>query len=592
LTTFSFDASLSYDNEDQSSSLEVRWDWNDDGTWDTGWSTTKKMTHQYISSGIYTIRMEVRDTGGLMNQTTRTVTVVNNAPIAAFTVNPTSGDANTIYSFDASSSSDLEDPTSALEVRWDWENDAVWDTSWSSTKSATHQYISSGTYTINMEVRDTEGLTDGTIRQVIVLPPSSNTPPIASFSVTPDLGNITQVFSVDASASSDLEDASGLLEVRWDWNNDGVWDTGWSTTKTTTHQYSTPGIYTIRMEVRDTGGLTNQTTKAVTVVNAAPIASFTVAPASGNIARIFSFDASSSSDLEDAVGVLEVRWDWENDGTWDTAWSTTMTAVHQYTSNGVKTVKLAVRDTGGLESTTTKTLTVAEAPPVTTVTLGGTIGAHNWYVTSATLNLSAIDDVSGVNETKYRLNGGTWHDYTGNVVLSNDGTTLVEYYSTDFGGFVETVKSVTVKIDKTDPTLTINQTSGFEATVDHVVISWTGSDATSGIDHFEVSIDGGAFTSVGKAISHNFQGLADGTHNVTVKAIDLAGNRITQTIQFTIDTSVSGGGISGDLMLYGGIVAIIVVVVMTAIAIMMRKKKSSPMDSGDIKVEPPAPPAT
>jgi hypothetical protein len=189
-----------------------------------------------------------------------------------------------------------------------------------------------------------------------------------------------------------------------------------------------------------------------------------------------------------------------------------------------------------------------------------------------------MDDVSGVNETKYRLNGGSWHDYTGNVVLSNDGTTLVEYYSTDFGGYVEIVKSVTVKIDKTTPTLTINQTSEFEATIDHVIISWTSLDATSGIDHFEVSIDGGAFTSVGVAMSHNFQGLADGTHNVTVKAFDAAGNETTQTIQFTIDTS---GGTLGDLMLYGGIAAIIVVVVVIAVALMMRKKK----------VEPPAPPA-
>jgi len=215
------------------------------------------------------------------------------------------------------------------------------------------------------------------------------------------------------------------------------------------------------------------------------------------------------------------------------------------------------------------------APPVTTVTLGGTILANNWYVTSVTLNLSAIGDVSGVNETKYRLNGGAWHNYTGNVSLSNDGTMLVEYYSTDYGGFVETVKSVTVKIDKTDPTLTINQTSGFEATVDHAIISWIGSDATSGIDRFEVSIDGYAFTSVDMAMSHNFSGLADGTHNVTVKAIDAAGNEVNQTIQFTIDTSISGGGISGDLMLYGGIAAIIVVVVVIAIAIMMRKRKSS-----------------
>lgn len=326
---------------------------------------------------------------------------------------------------------------------------------------------------------------------------------------------------------------------------------------------------------------------AMNGTNRPPVALFTVEPNSGDVMSDFEFNASSSFDYGEDQSTLEVRWDWENDGTWDTAWSTTKTAVHQYSSNGAKTAKLAVRDTGGLESTTTKTLTVAEAPPVTTVTLGGTIGENNWYVTSVTLNLSATDDVSGVNETKYRLNGGAWHNYAGNFALSNDGTMLVEYYSTDFDGFAETVKSVTIKIDKTDPTLTIDQTFGFEATVDHVIISWTGSDATSGIDRFEVRIDGGTFTSVDKAISHNFTGLADGMHNVTVKAIDAAGNEVNQTIQFTVDTSGTGGGISGDLMFYGGIVAIIVFFVVIAMLSMMRRKKSSPMESEEMKAEPP-----
>ena len=577
LTTFSFNASLSYDNQDPSSSLEVRWDWDDDGTWDTVRSTTKTATYQYSVPGIYTVRMEVNDTDGMMNQTTRPVIVVNTAPTASFTVAPSSGNITQTFSFDASSSSDLEDAVDLLEVRWDWENDGTWDTAWSTTKTGGHQYSSIGSYTIEMEIRDTVGLMNDTTMSVSVV----NTAPAALFTVTPSSGNITQVFQVDASASSDVEDASDSLEVRWDWNDDGTWDTGWYSTKTMTHQYSAPGIYSIRVEIRDTDGLTNQTTRAVTVVNTAPIASFSVTPDSGSILQSFAVDASTSSDLEDSISVLDVRWDWENDGTWDTGWTTTKTAVHQYASNGVKSVRLAVRDTGDLESTTLRTLTVVEAPPVTTVTLAGTIGTHNWYVTSVTLNLSAMDDVSGVNETKYRLNGGSWHGYMGNVVLSNDGTTLIEYYSTDFGGYEETVKSVTVKIDKTNPTLTINQTSGFEATVDHVIISWIGSDTTSGIDRFEVSIDGGAFTSVGMAMSHNFQGLADGTHNVTVKAIDAAGNKITQTIEFTVDTSEAGGGTSGDLMLYGGIVAIIVVVIAIAIALVMRKKK----------VEPPAPPA-
>jgi hypothetical protein len=41
----------------------------------------------------------------------------------------------TVFSFDASSVSDVEDDTALLQVRWDFENDGVWDTDWSQEKN-------------------------------------------------------------------------------------------------------------------------------------------------------------------------------------------------------------------------------------------------------------------------------------------------------------------------------------------------------------------------------------------------------------------------------------------------------------------------
>jgi parallel beta-helix repeat protein len=92
----------------------------------------------------------------------------NTAPTAAFTVNPDSGTTSTVFNFDASSSSDPEDPTSALQVRWDWENDNTYDTNWSTTKTATRTFPTAGLYTIRLQVQDTSGLTDATTRQVSV----------------------------------------------------------------------------------------------------------------------------------------------------------------------------------------------------------------------------------------------------------------------------------------------------------------------------------------------------------------------------------------------------------------------------------------
>jgi parallel beta-helix repeat protein len=95
--------------------------------------------------------------------------------------------------------------------------------------------------------------------------PPGNDPPMASFTVTPPFGGVGTIFTVNASSSHDLEDPVDSLEVRWDWESDGTWDTDWSEEKLATHSYQAPGDFTIHVQVRDTGGLTNGTTRTVEV---------------------------------------------------------------------------------------------------------------------------------------------------------------------------------------------------------------------------------------------------------------------------------------------------------------------------------------
>ncbi len=207
---------------------------------------------------------------------------------------------------------------------------------------------------------------------------SFGTPPEASFTVTPIAGDITTTFQVDASASSDLEDPSTALAVRWDWENNGIWDTTWTTLKTASHQYPTLGGRWIRLQVRDTEGMTDMAARLVWVNNTRPIASFIVTPTDGSVATSFTFDASGSSDLEDPPNALEVRWDWENDAVYDTLWSVAKTAAHTFGSPGTFTIRLLLRDTSGFTNGTSRQVLVQQLPdyvpanshPFTRMTIG------------------------------------------------------------------------------------------------------------------------------------------------------------------------------------------------------------------------------
>jgi hypothetical protein len=92
-----------------------------------------------------------------------------------------------------------------------------------------------------------------------------NNPPTATFTFSPDNVNHCTPISFDASGSSDIEDDVKDLQVRWDWNNDGTFDTIWTYHKVSGHVFQYGGLHTVRMEVKDSGGLTSSTTRQVTI---------------------------------------------------------------------------------------------------------------------------------------------------------------------------------------------------------------------------------------------------------------------------------------------------------------------------------------
>lgn len=72
-----------------------------------------------------------------------------------------------------------------------------------------------------------------------------------------------------------------------------------------------------------------------------------------------------------------------------------------------------------------------------------------------------------------------------------------------------------------------------------VVLSWTGSDGGSGVDHYLYSTDGGLTWTSTTATELTLAGLADGAVDFRIKAVDLFGNESPVTRRnWTVDTVV------------------------------------------------------
>ncbi len=198
-------------------------------------------------------------------------------PVALFTRDPTVGPAGTTFVFDARPSHDNLTPPGALRVRWDWTSNGSWDTPLSFDKVVSQTVLAPGVYTVTLEVWDLMWLTDTVSLPIYVQAAGGNTPPTASLAVNPLIGVAGTTFQLDASASADAETPAANLQVRWDWENDGTFNTLWSTVKTQQHTYTDAGFHTVRVEVRDAAGLTDAAVRPFLVLPGA-VLTLTVTP--------------------------------------------------------------------------------------------------------------------------------------------------------------------------------------------------------------------------------------------------------------------------------------------------------------------------
>jgi hypothetical protein len=152
----------------------------------------------------------------------------------------------------------------------------------------------------------------------------------------------------------------------------------------------------------------------------------------------------------------------------------------------------------------------AADPPDVTLTIFGTLGSNGWYRSNVTINWTVVgaDNSTGC----------------GAATVSID-TPGIKFTCTATSGLDQTIKSVTIKVDKTAPSVTpvASRLPDANGWYNHALSAgFAGTDATSGID----SCAGGSYS-----------GPDNGAASIAGTCRDYAGNVTPSALSFKYDST-------------------------------------------------------
>ena len=294
----------------------------------------------------------------------------------------------------------------------------------------------------------------------------------------------------------------------------------------------TDGFYHFEVIARDGSGNESERLGVDFIVDATPPEAFVLmADVSGWTSNRNPTLTFATTDVTSGLDHYEYRID---EGNWSGATSPlTLPSL----SDGVHLVLAKALDKAGNYRTSDIILyTDATAPQA----FEASVNVTGWTPNNRpTVTFQTSDTTSGVDRYEIQIDNGEWTTQTSPFRVSalSDGIHTIGTQALDRAGNVTPAPGVTVFIDATAP-------EAFEAEVD--VSGWTSNnqptftfattDATSGIDRFEVKIDEGVWTE--KESPYQVPVLADGTHTADVRAIDRAGNITNATlITLSIDAT-------------------------------------------------------
>ncbi len=203
------------------------------------------------------------------------------------------------------------------------------------------------------------------------------------------------------------------------------------------------------------------------------------------------------------------------------------------------------------------------------------------------LSLSGTDGVSGLATVRLKTEGGSWSDwrsYSSSMnwqLSSGDGEKTIMAQLKDRAGQTSETYQDQVILDTSAPSISLGNENGSVVKSNSVTINWSATDEGSGIDSYQVRVDGGSWKNAGTDSSYTFENLEGGEHVFEIKVADELGQTEVKALEMVVNTTPIGGPSMLEELL---IVVLIIAVAIGGVLYWLSKRPEKPPEPAQLRV--------
>ncbi len=437
-------------------------------------------------------------TNNMSNGTT--LTISSSSTGSGLSVTPTSGNAPLAVTAAVTSTTSSTTSGSTTSINFG-------DGTTVSGTTATHTYLTPGTYTVSAT-----GVTSMTVTAKAL-------PPVAALSLSATTATAPATISASTSASTDPNQGGSITGSIIDWG-DGTTSAGPSAS----HNYTASGTYTVTSTVTDNYGASSKQTQSLSITAAAPTSVTISSPVNGSTVNGPQVSVAASASSPNGVASMVLYVDYNQVG--PVLYAANLNTSVSLTPGSHLIAVNSWDNLGNLIQSTTSSITVAAVAPATALALSATNVTAPAMI-GATVTASDSNVGGSISSTTINWGDGT-SGASASHTYSNAGTFVVTATATDnYGKSSSASQTVTVQAPTVvAPTASMNVTmNGATATVTSTSLAGSGTISTTVINW------GDGASTTGTSASHTY--AKGGYYTITLTVTNSYGKSASTSQQVT-----------------------------------------------------------